>query len=166
MNCMQFESIEQIRSMVATFELGCLPKSEWDHGAHLTVAAWYMWHYPSRIARRRIVSGIKRYNAANGIVETPTGGYHETLTVFWSSVVEVAVAECTRDNLVDSVNGVITDYWASKNLVFQFYDREELFSPVARRSWVPPQRYPGGEWARLSRALASRWMKPFVGRGG
>jgi hypothetical protein len=31
--------------------------------------------------------GIKRHNAAVGTLDTPTSGYHETLTCFWTGVV-------------------------------------------------------------------------------
>ena len=106
-----------------------------------------------------MVLGIKRYNAANSIVETPKGGYHETLTMFWSSVVEVVVADFTRDDRVACVNEVSSRFQERKDLVFEYYSREELFSTVARRSWIPPARYPGGEWARLSRVLALRWTE-------
>jgi hypothetical protein len=149
-----FKSIEEIDRLVAAFERAELPRRAWDHRAHLAVAAWYLLHDHAVVARNRFVRGIKRYNTANGIVQTHTGGYHETLTMFWCCAVEVVLEECTALEIVSRVNEVIARFSNDKTLVFAYYTRDELFNAVARRSWVPPQRYPGGQLTQLSEALA------------
>ena len=78
-----FRTTEEILALLRAFHDCTLPRADWTHAAHLTVALWHLLQYdwPESVARVR--RGIKRYNAAHGIVTTPTGGYHETLTIFW-----------------------------------------------------------------------------------
>ena len=81
-----------LRDLVAGFEDGTLPREEWTHAAHLTMALWYLVNYPDDTESvRRIRDGIKHYNAAVGVVSTPTSGYHETLTRYYVHVVAVPV---------------------------------------------------------------------------
>src|ERR1044072_8867483 len=82
-----FRTTEEIFALVRRFEDCTLPRVEWTHAAHLTVALWHLLQFEWPEAVVRVRTRIKRYNAAHGIVETPTGGYHETLTPFWLRVV-------------------------------------------------------------------------------
>ena len=77
-----FRTADEIKALVRAFEDTSLPRAEWTHRAHLTVALWYLTRHSGREATARIRTGIKRYNAAKGVLTTPTGGYHETLTLF------------------------------------------------------------------------------------
>lgn len=149
----QFQSLGEIEALVSDFETTSLPRSAWDHRAHLTVAAWYLLHDTPAVARRRTVRGIKRYNAAHGIVQTPTGGYHETLTRFWIGAVDWALRQ-TRGEVVVRVNTVVSRLRERKRLVMEYYRPDELFSQAARRRWLPPTSDPGGEWAGLAGSLA------------
>ena len=47
----------EIESLVRAFEAGNLPKPEWTHRAHLTVALWYLRRHPRAEATRRIRGG-------------------------------------------------------------------------------------------------------------
>src|SRR5215208_7184478 len=78
-----FRATEEILALVRRFEDCTLPRAEWTHAAHLTVALWHLLQLDWPEATARVRRGIKRYNAAHGIAPTPTGGYHETLTLFW-----------------------------------------------------------------------------------
>src|SRR5919205_1588808 len=78
-----FRTSEEMFSLLRRWEDCTLPREEWTHAAHLTVALWHLLEFDWPEAVARVRSGIKRYNAAHGIVTTPTGGYHETLTLFW-----------------------------------------------------------------------------------
>ena len=133
-----FRTTEEILSLVRRFEDCTLPREEWTHAAHLTVALWHLLQldWPEAVARVR--RGIKRYNAARGILTTPTGGYHETLTLFWLRTVR-AFLEAERNEaraLVHLANELIAS--ADKSLPLAHYTREHLFSPEARADWVEP----------------------------
>jgi hypothetical protein len=138
----RYASERDVEAVVKAFEARTLPKREWTHQAHLTVAAWYLARYSGYEAAIRIRTGIKRYNAANGIVPTPTGGYHETMTLFWTCIVSKYLLLADRDRrFVDLVNELVDNY-RDKNLPFEHYSRERLFSRQARFSWVEPDLKP------------------------
>ena len=73
--------------MIAEFESCTLPRCEWNHQAHLTIALWYLNLYDEQEAINRVRQGIQRYNEAMGIRTTKDSGYHETLTLFWVRMV-------------------------------------------------------------------------------
>ena len=73
----------EIQSIIGSFEHGTLPKEDWHHREHLIVAYWYLEKFPKDEATFKIKIGINNYNRLNGIQQTPSGGYHETLTVFF-----------------------------------------------------------------------------------
>src|SRR5215210_346823 len=78
-----FRTADEILALVRRFEDCTLPREEWTHAAHLTVALWHLLQFDWPEASARVRRGIKRYNAAHAVHTTPTGGYHETLTLFW-----------------------------------------------------------------------------------
>ncbi len=137
-----FRTTEEILALVRRFEDCTLPREEWTHAAHLTVALWHLLQFDWPEAVARVRRGIKRYNAAHGILTTPTGGYHETLTLFWLRVVRTFL-EAERNEaraLVHLANELITS--ADKGLPLAHYTRERLFSPEARAAWVEPDLKP------------------------
>jgi hypothetical protein len=137
-----FRTTEEIFSLVRRFEDCTLPREEWTHAAHLTVALWHLLQFDWPEAVAHVRRGIKRYNAAHGIRATPTGGYHETLTLFWLRTVR-AFLEAERNEaraLVHLANELAET--ADKRLPLKHYTRELLFSPEARAAWVEPDLKP------------------------
>lgn len=128
-----------VHDLVAGFEDGTLPCEEWTHAAHLTVALWYLVHYPADEAVRRIRDGIKHYNAAVGVVSTPTSGYHETLTLFYiramKRFVETATLGLPTESLVEMM---LESDIAKREYPLHFYTKELLFSTEARATWAEP----------------------------
>jgi hypothetical protein len=57
---------DEIINLVRNFETGVLPKAQWNHRAHLTVACWYLICHAEPDATFRIREGIKKYNASQG----------------------------------------------------------------------------------------------------
>jgi hypothetical protein len=137
-----FRTTEEILSLVRRFEDCTLPREEWTHAAHLTVALWHLLQFDWPEASARVRARIKRYNAAHGIRTTPTGGYHETLTLFWLRAVR-AFLEAERNEaraLVHLANELAATHDKSRPLAH--YTRERLFSPEARAVWVEPDLKP------------------------
>ena len=138
----RFRTTEDILSLVRRFDDCTLPREEWTHAAHLTVALWHLLQFDWPEACARVRRGIKRYNAAHGIVETPTGGYHETLTLFWLRTVR-AFLDTERNEaraLIPLANELAATH--DKGLPLTYYPRARLFSPEARAGWVEPDLRP------------------------
>jgi hypothetical protein len=137
-----FRTTGDILALVRRFDDCTLPREGWTHAAHLTVALWHLLQYDWPEAVRRVRLRIQRYNAAHGIRTTPTGGYHETLTIFWLQYVR-AFLEGERNEaraLVSLANELAAT--ADKSLPLEHYTRELLFSPEARAGWVEPDLKP------------------------
>ncbi|HEX7312498.1 MAG TPA: hypothetical protein VF297_01015 [Pyrinomonadaceae bacterium] len=137
-----FRTTEEILSLVRRFEDCTLPREEWTHAAHLTVALWHLLQFDWPDAVARVRARIKHYNAAHGIPSTPTGGYHETLTLFWLRVVDTFL--CAERNEARALVHLANELAAThdKGLPLAHYTRELLFSPEARAHWVEPDLKP------------------------
>lgn len=133
-----YPSTNAVRDIIAAFESHELPRAEWNHRAHLTVATWYvLWHGPDA-ALDRVREAIQAYNAAHGIVQTPTGGYHETITRFYVWLVSRALCRAgVSGALAELVNRVI-DECADREIPYAYYSRERLMSLDARSRWIEP----------------------------
>src|ERR1051325_2083606 len=118
----------EIENLVRAFEACTLPRPEWTHQAHLTVALWYLAHCSGREATARIRNGIKRLNAANGVHSTKTSGYHETITLFWICVLSkyLLLADAGY-SFVELANGMI-ERFGDGRYVFEYYSRDLLMS--------------------------------------
>lgn len=138
----EFRDFDEILKLVEGFENGELPRSQWTHRAHLTVACWYLVCNNDSEAIPRIREGIKKYNASQGIATTKESGYHETLTVFWARIVRSYLAKATLDcSIVHLVNDLVACYSDSK-IPFEYYSRDRLMSPEARTNWIEPDLKP------------------------
>ncbi len=137
-----YKTVEEVFGVLRGFADRTLPRERWTHAAHLTVALWHLLQYDWPEAVGRVREGIKAYNAAHGVRQTPTGGYHETLTIFWMRVVR-AFLETGRNegrSLVALANSLAAA--ADSGLPLRHYSRELLFSAEARAKWVEPDLLP------------------------
>jgi hypothetical protein len=128
----------QIEALVRGFEACTLPRSEWIHRAHLTVALWYLRRHPRAEATRRIREGIKAYNASQG---NPVG-YHETITLAWIAVVTRFLAEHDRGQPLSGLAGRLLEACGDKDHLLVYYSEGALKSEEARRGWVAPDVRP------------------------
>ena len=138
-----FESMAQIETLIARFEAGTLPRSEWRHRAHLIVALWYMLHHDEAEATRRTIEGIRAYNRSQQILETTTGGYHETLTLFWLSRTRRFLRTVdSRLPPLELFQAFLRAYGERKELFAEYYSPSRIRSHRARHSWVEPDLRP------------------------
>ena len=138
----EYRDFQQLREFMRAFEARSLPKSRWNHAAHLAVAMWYFSLLPEPEAAARVVEGIRAYNRAQGIRTTATHGYHETITLFWLSVTHRFLCEDRSTNALDRVNAVVRVYGDREDMIFQYYSQDLLRSWKARCSWVDPDLQP------------------------
>ena len=139
-----YPSTDAVSDFIAAFESHELPRPDWTHRAHLTVATWYVLWYGPDAALDRVRDAIRAYNAAHGIGQTPTCGYHETITRFYVWLVSRAVHRTgVSASLGDIVNRVV-DECTDREIPYAYYSRERLMSGDARRGWVEPDLTPLG----------------------
>jgi hypothetical protein len=133
-----YEHLGQIESLVARYADCTLPCVEWTHRAHLAVGLWTLRERAADEALRTIRAGIQRYNAACGVVTTPTRGYHETITCFYMRVIgQYLSGVADRGDWLAVTNGLLEAYGAPE-LPLAYYTRERLMSPEARAGWIEP----------------------------
>ena len=137
-----FQSGDDIERLVREFEACTLPKSQWTHGAHLTVALWYLMNRSAQDATMSIRSGIRRYNEANGVRVTSTGGYHETMTLFWTCAVSFYLGQAGEGRSILTLANGLLRLLANKNLPLEYYSSERLMSWPARTGWLAPDLKP------------------------
>jgi hypothetical protein len=120
---------KNIELLVEKFNRQTLVKEEWTHDLHLLVGIWYVKNFDFFDAVCRLKSGIILLNNSHKNENTGNSGYHETLTVFWASVIFYYI-ELKEENsdIEEIVNGFLQSPLADKNLPFEFYTRENLLS--------------------------------------
>ena len=135
-------SVDEIRELADAFERGELPRGAWTHHAHLAVALWYLVCYGPEEGGERVRAGIQRLNAANGVPQTPGGGYHETITRFYLWAIRRHLRDAPRSASIGDLAASLIAAWGDKNRPFEYYSRERLMSWEARTAWVEPDLKP------------------------
>jgi hypothetical protein len=137
-------SVADVPRLVALFEDCTLPKEEWTHRAHLTVALWYASRLPYEPALAAMRPGILKLNAAHGVPTTPTRGYHETITRFYMRLICDYVAyeeEGAQVTWSARVAGLL-EHYGDRELPLRHYTKDVLMSAKARFGWVEPDLRP------------------------
>ncbi len=125
------------------FAARAIPVAEWTHLAHLRVGAWHVHHLIPEAALRRMRSGIRRLNLANGTANSATGGYHETITAAYLRCIANFLAGCPSAQPFEArVEALLASELARPDYLLRFYSREVLMSTRARRRWVAPDLAP------------------------
>jgi hypothetical protein len=134
----RFKETREIERLVENFEACTVAPAEFDHGAHLAVALWYLSELPAPLAEARMRAGLHRYTAHHHAEAM----YNETITLFWLKLVRrfLARADAKRP-LAERANELLTTYNSSK-LVSEYFSRELTQTPEAKASWVEPDLKP------------------------
>jgi hypothetical protein len=128
----------EIDAFLAAFEAGTLPKEEFTHAGHLTAGACYVYMLDEAGAISHMRLCVRRFNEAVGGKNTDTGGYHETITVFW--IKALAALRATHPTLgrAEFAAHAVQAYRDRRDIFRGFYDFDVLASAEARRSWIEP----------------------------
>lgn len=134
----RFRETREIEELVADFESCAVPPGEFDHGAHLAVALWYLSQLPAPLAEARMRAGLHHYTAHHNAGHK----YNETVTLFWLKLVRHFL-ECAdaSHTLAEHACELVAAYNNPK-LVFDYYSLELINRPEARASWVEPDLRP------------------------
>ncbi len=128
------------------FEAGTLPKGEWTHGAHVAAAAYYLqgasqggvydaaYDEVLPVIRERIQS----YNLAVGGANTPTSGYHETLTRFWLRMVAGFLRERQPGTSLEAARLAVAAFGEKRALHAEYYSGDVVKDCEARLGWREP----------------------------
>jgi hypothetical protein len=131
-------------AFLTAFESRTLPFTDWTHRAHVKVAFLYLRDLPLAAALERVRAGIRAYNAANNVPESPTSGYNETTTVAFVRLVAATMAAYsavfptpTADAFCDTHPQLMT-----RNALRLFYSPQRRMDPRAKTEFVEPDLAP------------------------
>ncbi len=128
-----YQTFEDVCSLVERFESCEIKPDDFNHRAHLTVAAFYLLHPDFDLAAAKVRDGLFRFLSHYNL-----DGYNETITIFWLRVVEDFVKKEKREISVPELVNKTIEFCSDSKLVFQYYSREHLNSKEAKTSWVEP----------------------------
>lgn len=114
-----------------------LPKPEWTHDAHLLAGVSMVRRFGAAEALAVLRASIPPYNEATGVANTPTGGYHDTITVYYVWAIDLLLAEGL------TVAELLAHPLVERTALLAWWDEDVLMSPGARAAWLPPTRRDG-----------------------
>ena len=132
----------ELEELVRRFNACALSRPEWTHAAHLTVGLWHVSRYGRQDALARLRAGITRLNESNGVVNSATSGYHETVTRAYVDLLADFAARHAEKTPAERVTALLADPLADKQALLRFYSRPLLTSSAARLDWVKPDLAP------------------------
>jgi hypothetical protein len=128
--------------LAAAFCAASLSRAEWTHEAHLRVGAWHVHHHGPEAALPLLRARIRRLNDRNGVVNSATGGYHETITAAYVQLIAAFLAAASAPDLEARVAALLGSPLADRAALFRYWSRERLLSSEARAAWVEPDLAP------------------------
>jgi hypothetical protein len=126
---------------VAAFEAHWWPLDKWHHRDHIRLAYLYLKAMPFEAAVAKIREGIRAHNATHGITDAPTSGYHETMTVAWMRLVELALREYGPEDSGEAFCEAHPELMQKKTLRL-FYSKDLFMSARAKAEFVEPDLAP------------------------
>ena len=132
------------RAFIECFERGEWPIDRWHHRDHIRIAYLFLMLEPDfEHAMTRMREGIRCHNEAHGIIDTPTMGYHETMTRAWLTLVRLMLDQYGPAASGESFVDERVELHNRKTLRL-FYSRDLFMSERAKREWVEPDlsRFP------------------------
>lgn len=153
---------------VAAGLLDCsLPARKWTHQAHYAATLWLMRHVPSLDLPTAMPDIIRRYNAATGVPNSDTRGYHATITLaslratraFLDTHSCCAAVQSNGNTTVGSaevagmllhpqrslerpLHVILSELMESPlgdvGWLLEHWSKDVLFTPEARRQWTEP----------------------------
>jgi hypothetical protein len=120
------------------FADGTWPHGQWTHGTHLAVGGCYVREHGLAAAIDLLRQRIPRYNAAHGFSNGLESGYHETLTVFWATIIDDFLSTRAGDTRLGVICGLVSEYSTSRDLTRFYYSFDVVHSREARVRWIAP----------------------------
>lgn len=128
-------------AFLRAFEARRWPLEQWHHRDHIKLAYLYLCRFSLDEAAAWIRNGIKSHNEAHNIKDSPTSGYHETMTQAWLRLVDVILREYGPADNADAFFEQHPELSQKKTLRL-FYSCERFMSAQAKVSFVEPDLAP------------------------
>lgn len=125
---------DEDRELRRAFEACETPPAAFDHAAHVRLAYIYLCTESPGGTAERMKRSLLNYLAHLGMGEAK---YHETITQAWVMAVDHFMAKtspCSSTSAFLAANPRLLD----SSIMLRHYSAEVLFSPRARRTFVPP----------------------------
>ena len=119
------------------FESCTFPHAEWHHREHVKLAYLYAVRYGLDGAANKLRDGIRAFNAATNTPDTPTRGYHETMTQAWLRIVHTTIQEYGTSATADEFFETHPQL-SQKKILRLFYSPELFMAPHAKYEFVEP----------------------------
>ncbi len=129
-------SVDHLRELADRIANGLLdrslPKPRWTHEGHLLACVSLVGSHGAAGALAILRTAIPRYNESTGVANTPTGGYHDTITVYYVWAIDRLLGEGL------ATARILRDPTVTRTALLVWWDRDTLTSPAARAGWVEP----------------------------
>ena len=137
---MSHRSLEQL---IADFQSCKLPRDAWTHQAHLRVGAWHVHRLGAENTLVTLRAGIRRLNDSHGTVNSPSSGYHETITAAYVRLLDLFLATFETGVPFDErLAALVASPLGHRSILLRYWSRERLMSPEARAAWLAPDLGP------------------------
>jgi hypothetical protein len=133
---------ESLDSFLRGFESCTLPKAEWTHAAHIATAASYLHGSGVASVLPLMRVQISAFNLSVGGANTPTSGYHETLTHFWLLIVAELLRQRHHDSRLAAAREAVATFGEARSLHSLYYSGDVVKDPAARLTWRAPDLLP------------------------
>ncbi len=138
-----YETEAEIDRLAAAVLDLTLPKPRWTHAAHFATALWLLRRRPELELETAMPPMIRAYNAATGVPNTDTDGYHETITLASIAAARALLGSRPADEPLDEVAAVLmAGPLGHSDWPLAYWSKARLFSPQARRGWLEPDLKP------------------------
>ena len=136
-----YENESDVEALVRGFEDCTTRAADFTHGAHLTVALWYL-----RRSGMATATGMMRESLLRFIKHHHEQGYNETITVFWLRVVQSFLEKAHARgaegrSMTELANALMATYNDSR-LIYDYYSKELLKTQAAKETFVEPDVRP------------------------
>jgi hypothetical protein len=132
----------EIDAFLHAFESCTLPKSEWTHAAHIFTGACLVHTLGETAAIDHMRRALRRFNESVGGQNTPTSGYHETVTVLWIKLLAAFHRDTAPTSRAAFAARAVAHFAEQRDLLARFYDFDLVASTEARQRWIPPTLQP------------------------
>ncbi len=134
-----FEFEKELDTLMARIAAREMPNAEFSHRYHLAMATCTIIAGGTLDDIRATILAL---NTANNVEQTTTGGYHETITVVWDSLIRAHLASLPIETpRLRAVNSVLHEF-QDKHVLMRFYSRDRIMSWEARKGFVEPDVTP------------------------
>ena len=126
------------------FEDLTLPFEQWTHQAHVKVAFSYLRRHPFDRALELMRAGVKAYNAAHAVPETPTSGYNETTTHAFMHLIAATMSAYGATHPASDAHSFCEMHpqLMTRHALRLFYSPQRRMHPDAKAVFVPPDLAP------------------------